>query len=174
LTEHKRSVRVLANGETMKEIPKDIFQKFLQLSSELSPENLHCDGEISNAQAHKKYRAIIDEWHKLEKKLGRTVTEDEIWQIQMKEYEMKTKMKTIKLPCYNMVIEVTDEKQGTITSNLHQTAADLAITADEYDASVNAIESLILAHACAGIDISCPAYVEGIETAVEAILNHTT
>jgi len=27
-----------------------------KLSSELSPENLHCDGEISQAQAQRKYR----------------------------------------------------------------------------------------------------------------------
>jgi hypothetical protein len=37
---------------------------------------------------------------------------------------------------------------------------------------IDAIESLILAHACAGIDIESPAYIEGIETAVEACSNN--
>jgi hypothetical protein len=42
---------------------------------------------------------------------------------------------------------------------------------NEYHFYVNAIESLVLAHACAGIDIESPAYIEGIETAVEAASN---
>ena len=41
-----------------------------------------------------------------------------------------------------------------------------------YDAAVDGLESLILGHACAGIDIESPEYMEGIETAVEAIGNH--
>jgi hypothetical protein len=35
----------------------------------------------------------------------------------------------------------------------------------------DAIESLILAHACAGVDISSPAYLEGVNTALDAISN---
>jgi homoserine dehydrogenase len=45
---------------------------------------------------------------------------------------------------------------GTITSDLD---------------GMDAIESLILAHACAGVDVADLAYVEGIETAVEACYN---
>ena len=41
----------------------------------------------------------------------------------------------------------------------------------EYVAAINALESLVLAHACAGIDVMAPAYIEGIETAVEAVAN---
>ena len=37
--------------------------------------------------------------------------------------------------------------------------------------AIDAILSLILAHACAGIDIESPAYLEGIETAFDAIAN---
>jgi hypothetical protein len=29
-------------------------------------------------------------------------------------------------------------------------------------------ESIVLGHAVAGVDVSCPAYLQGIETAVEA------
>ncbi len=59
-------------------LPEDVFKEFSRLASELSPENLHCDGEISNAEANRKYRRLMKEWRSLEKKVGRTVTEDEI------------------------------------------------------------------------------------------------
>ena len=38
-----------------------------------------------------------------------------------------------------------------------------------YNAAIDGIESLILAHACAGIDVESPAYLEGLETAVQAV-----
>ena len=38
-----------------------------------------------------------------------------------------------------------------------------------FNSITNGIESVILAHACAGIDIESPAYLEGIETAINAI-----
>ena len=41
-------------------------------------------------------------------------------------------------------------------------------------AAIDALESLILAHTCGGVDICSPAYLEGIETAVDAIGNHYT
>jgi hypothetical protein len=37
---------------------------------------------------------------------------------------------------------------------------------------MDALESIIMAHACAGIDIESPAYIEGIETAVEGCANN--
>ena len=39
-----------------------------------------------------------------------------------------------------------------------------------YNNSMIALESMILAHAVAGIDVTSPAYVEGIETAVETCI----
>lgn len=45
-------------------------------------------------------------------------------------------------------------------------------TRDQDDAT-DAIESLILAHACAGVDVEADAYIEGINTALEAIDNHS-
>jgi hypothetical protein len=44
---------------------------------------------------------------------------------------------------------------------------------DERSPSINAVESLILAHACAGVDVAAPAYISGIETALEAIANES-
>lgn len=41
------------------------------------------------------------------------------------------------------------------------------------DDSIDAIESLILAHACAGVDVESDAYIEGINTALETIDNHS-
>jgi len=50
---------------------------FADLACRLSPENLHCDGEITRAQAQRRYNQIMKEWKALEKKAGRRVTEDE-------------------------------------------------------------------------------------------------
>ena len=55
-----------------------IKQKFVALVCRLSPENLHCDGEITPAQAQQRYRAIMAEWRTLEKQIGREVSEEEI------------------------------------------------------------------------------------------------
>lgn len=41
------------------------------------------------------------------------------------------------------------------------------------DCQLEALESLILAHACAGVDVESAAYIEGINTALEAIDNHS-
>jgi hypothetical protein len=43
-----------------------------------------------------------------------------------------------------------------------------------YNAMADAVESLILAHVMAGIDVTEPAYSEGVETAMEAIANKVT
>jgi hypothetical protein len=41
----------------------------------------------------------------------------------------------------------------------------------EYNRVIDGIESLVLACACAGIDVSLPAFVEAIETAADAAAN---
>jgi len=82
----------------------------------------------------------------------------------------------IRLPCYGITIRLdrgsTDKEpgSGTITSDLKGPARTVADRI--YNAAIDGLESLILAHACAGLDVESPAYVEGIETAVEAIANH--
>lgn len=43
-----------------------------------------------------------------------------------------------------------------------------------HNAALDGLEALILAHACAGIDVTAPVYLEGIETAVDAIVNQFT
>jgi len=49
-----------------------------QLDCDLSPENLHCDGEISQAQAMKKYRALSKAAEQL-LKLDPTQTVEELY-----------------------------------------------------------------------------------------------
>ena len=52
---------------------------FEQLASDLSPENLHCDGECTRAQAAAKETYYNKCWSQLEALHGRTVTTDEVW-----------------------------------------------------------------------------------------------
>jgi len=54
-------------------------KKFLDLACRLSPENLHCDGEISNAEANRKYRKLMRQWRALEKEVGHKVSEYDVW-----------------------------------------------------------------------------------------------
>ncbi len=44
-----------------------------RIDCQLSPENLHCDGEITAAQAKVKYNRLMKERGALEKQLGRSV-----------------------------------------------------------------------------------------------------
>jgi len=113
----------------------------------------------------------------------------------------KTAPKTIKLPCFGIVVTLTDDGNGSITSDLKETcpycndpACDMNCPdfgehcsdrdkeeqirkqSEMYEflchrAAQDALESMILAHAIAGIDIETPAYIEGIETAIEALAN---
>lgn len=55
----------------------ELTRAFSDLSCRLSPENLHCDGEITRAQAQRRYNQIMKEWKALEKKAGRKVAESE-------------------------------------------------------------------------------------------------
>jgi hypothetical protein len=78
-------------------------------------------------------------------------------------------MKEFNLP-YGIVVLVKDGS-GTITSvdlktQYHDKEDEL------YNAAMDGIESLILAHACAGVDIESPEYIEGVKTAVEACANN--
>lgn len=59
------------------------------------------------------------------------------------------------------------KRAGTISTMLQDPEAE------ESDPAIDAIESLILAHACAGVDVESDSYVEGINTALEAIDNNS-
>jgi hypothetical protein len=84
--------------------------------------------------------------------------------------------RTIHLPCHGITIRLERENRegspccGTITSDLKEAGEDTEGV--RFNAAIEGLESLILAHACAGIDVQSPGYVEGIETAIEAIGNN--
>lgn len=88
-------------------------------------------------------------------------------------------MKVIKLPIYDIVLNI-DGNRGGIASSLcdverepNHGFCDCPDCLEElHEAAMNAIESLILAHAIGGVDVESPAYIKGIQTAVDAIYNH--
>lgn len=56
---------------------------------------------------------------------------------------------------------------GNLTSDLKCHEPDTT----EYDAAIDGMESLILALACAGVDLNAPLAQEAVETAFESIVN---
>jgi len=76
-------------------------------------------------------------------------------------------MRSIELPTFGITLDLDSLGGGNISSLLHEDGAP-----EEYEAAIDAIESLILAHACAGVDVESPAYLEGVETALQAVANH--
>lgn len=77
--------------------------------------------------------------------------------------------KTISLNVYGIHVAIDHKGGGTIVSDL----LNLADHDDERTiGAVNALESMILASAVAGIDIESPAFLEVIETVVDAIGNN--
>ena len=77
--------------------------------------------------------------------------------------------KTIKLPCYGIVVTFAPGESGELRSDLNVPGT---VEPEIWNRTIDGIESMILAHAIAGVDIESPAYIEGIETAVEAVANH--
>jgi len=73
----------------------------------------------------------------------------------------------IELDVYGIVLTLEKGGQASITSELHESHES-----PEYAGAMDALESLILGHACAGVNIEAAAYLEGIESAVEACANN--
>jgi len=84
------------------------------------------------------------------------------------------KEREIKLDVYGIVVSLTGNGGGSIVTELHEIADDVEDTEEVviFNTAMDALESMILAHACAGIDITAPAYLEGIETAVQSCANN--
>lgn len=72
-------------------------------------------------------------------------------------------------------VQQYEEGGGSISSTLKdkEAEADGDDDAIEYNRAIDGLEALILAHACAGVDVADPKYVAGIAVAVEAIYNNT-
>ena len=78
-------------------------------------------------------------------------------------------VRVIELPCHDIRLELTEGGVGTITSSLFDGESGFDDGDIEYESACDGIESLVLAHACAGIDVTTPAYVAGLTTAIDAI-----
>ena len=63
-------------------------------------------------------------------------------------------MKTMQLPAFGIVIHVNSKSGSIHSSDLEDEAAS-----PEYKAAIVAVLNLVLAHACAGVDVQAPAYV---------------
>lgn len=63
----------------MQKLSNTHLSRFKGLSSMLSPENLSADGELPQSAVRKRKRLLLSEWKRLERKVGRVVTEDEVW-----------------------------------------------------------------------------------------------
>jgi chromosome condensin MukBEF MukE localization factor len=59
------------------ELNKELQEEFCGLLGELSPENLSCDGIRSRTEINKTIANIRKRWKLLEKKAGRSVSQDE-------------------------------------------------------------------------------------------------
>ncbi len=97
--------------------------------------------------------------------------------------------KVFTLPIYGIIVVVHDDGGGSIDSDLSEPCPccgsflcygdceDCTESEDDQtqrfiqNVKVEALESMIVAQACAGIDITTPAYLESIETVVDRITN---
>jgi len=74
-------------------------------------------------------------------------------------------MVTFQLPVFGIRVACDPTTgAGTIASALHGEDDGPELTA-----ALDAIESLVLAHACAGVAVDAPAYVEGLQTALDKL-----
>jgi hypothetical protein len=82
----------------------------------------------------------------------------------------------LELPAYDIRIELW----GDVDANgvydggeLHSSLHDGEMEGDEeIRAAVDAIEALVLGHAVAGVNVVSPAYLEGLESAVQGLFNN--
>ena len=89
--------------------------------------------------------------------------------------------RTLGLRIGGIIVQLDEDgKGGSITSDLHygETSEIEELFDDneqwqKYEGAVDGLESLILAHAVAGIDVLSREYREGVQTAVDAIGNES-
>jgi hypothetical protein len=73
----------------------------------------------------------------------------------------------------NTFLIVVLQEAGSITSTLKDfMLMDDGSEEERLRGSIDAIESLVLGHACAGIDVEDPKYIAGLQTTIDAISNN--
>ena len=83
-------------------------------------------------------------------------------------------MKTYNLPKYGIKV-IVGENSSSIESDLSDYLLDEHLSEEAHEihkAIINVIEALVLAHASAGIDVGSDAYIEGLDTTMDAIANN--
>jgi hypothetical protein len=82
----------------------------------------------------------------------------------------------ITLPLCGIVLTLSPdppgERSGAIESEFHDGLDRDRDEDRDLATAFDVVESIILADACAGVDVTAPAYIAGIETALDAITNH--
>lgn len=76
-----------------------------------------------------------------------------------------------------ITLQLDGEGGGAVQSTLQITERDADFEAEYrqgYNSAVNGLESLVLAHACAGVDVQDARYGAGIGAALDAISNQMT
>ncbi len=66
---------------TNTKLTSEVARSFVWLLDQLSPENLSRDGELSSTQIKRKRDAIMQQWRELEAQAGRTVTQQEVYDL---------------------------------------------------------------------------------------------
>ena len=77
--------------------------------------------------------------------------------------------------CITLLLD--GEGGGAVQSTLQITERDADFEAEyrqDYNSAIDGLESLVLAHAFAGIDVQDVRYIAGIGAALDAISNHMT
>jgi len=77
----------------------------------------------------------------------------------------------LKIEAHTITVLLEDKTSGTISSDLH--VIEAGGDEEAYNAAVDGLESLVLAHACAGVNIEDKRYVAGLKSAIEGIANNT-
>lgn len=82
--------------------------------------------------------------------------------------------RSITLHCgIQLILSGTGDGIGLLEKGLErESGIPEAAEANEANAAYDALESLVLAHAIAGIDVEAPAYQDGLQTSLEAIANN--
>jgi hypothetical protein len=72
---------------------------------------------------------------------------------------------------YKVTVTVANSTSGTIEDNIRYESPE---TEEDriWNASVDAVTSLILAHACAGVNVEGSNYAHGVETTLQAMANN--
>lgn len=70
----------------------------------------------------------------------------------------------------DMVLNVQEGHGSIHSTGLHE--ADESEDDRRYNIAIDAIEAVVLAHACAGVDVNTPAYLRGVIDACHACANN--